>query len=196
VHRLEDSAQRHRYFAAAQTTTAIFSFMGSIILRRSRWVEQALDESYVGSCWAHVVRILRIIPRGLAVKYLGESLQLKRGGNDSFMDKGLVHRYAIAIDGYHRIARDVFGEDSIEARQIRRVIVNEYPPTAFFFAKVACVRDGRQAELPELDRLVRVAYRDRSLRNAIFLAAYRLPVWSYELARAVYKGLRRALSGA
>ena len=56
---LENAAERQRYFAVAQTTTAIFSFMGSIILRRARWIEHALDGGYVGSCWAHVVRITR-----------------------------------------------------------------------------------------------------------------------------------------
>jgi abequosyltransferase len=187
VFHLEDAADRHRYFAAAETTTGIFSFMGSIILRRSRWMEQALDESYVGSCWAHVVRILRMIPRGLTVKYLGESLQFKRGGNDSFMDRGLVHRYAIAIDGYYRIAGDLFGENSVEAGCVRRVIANEYPPNAFLLAKAKCLRDNLRDELPELDRLARVVYRERSLRNIINLALYRaIPVPAYMSARRIY----------
>jgi abequosyltransferase len=192
---LRDAADRHRYFELAETTTALFSFMGSIILRRRRWLEHGLDESYIGSCWAHVVRILRMISSGLTLKYLGESLQLKRGDNDSFMDKGLVHRYSIAVDGYHRIAKDVFGEDSFEARQMRRVIVNEYPPKAFFFAKVQCTRSrlpSVTSDVAELDRLATKAYRDPSLRNFVYLMTYRmLPVWVYERARMVFKRLRR-----
>jgi abequosyltransferase len=71
VYDLRDSAQRLDYFARAQTTVAFFSFMGAIVIRRDRWTRQPLDESYVGSCWAHVVRILRMIPDGLTVKYVG-----------------------------------------------------------------------------------------------------------------------------
>lgn len=189
---LRDAAQRQRYFRAARTTTAFFSFMGSIVIRRDRWLSQPLEEAYVGSLWAHVVRILRLIPDGLTVRYVGESLLWKRTENDSFMEKGLVHRYAVAIDGYQRIARDLFGDDSLEAREMRRVIVNEFPPKAFFFAKARCVRDGRVAEIPELDRLVATAYRDRTSRNVAYRLTYGLlPVWAYEVARAAYRRLHR-----
>jgi len=191
VFQLADAADRQRYFAAAQTTTAFFSFMGALILRRSRWLDYTLDESYVGSCWAHVVRILRMIPDGLSVKFVGESLQFKRGGNDSFMDKGLVHRYALAIDGYHRIAADVFGDQSPEARHMRRVIVNEFPLKAMFFTRVDCRDYGRWSDIPELDRLVEKTYRDPTLRNLVYRAGYRLiPVMLYEIVRLIYRAIR------
>jgi abequosyltransferase len=187
---LGDHAQRHRYFASAQTTMAFFSFMGAIIIRRARWQAIPIDEAWVGSCWAHVVRILRMIPGGLSVKYLGEPLLSKRSDNDSFMDGGLVHRYSIAIDGYHRIAREMFGQDSFEARELRRVIVNEFPPKFFFFARSECLKGGRVSDLAELDRLVREAYRDPGLRNFVYLATYRvLPLWAYQQARAAVKSL-------
>ena len=185
---LQDAADRQRYFELAETTTALFSFMGSIILRRRRWLEHGLDEGYVGSCWAHVVRILRMIPSGLKLKYLGESLLMKRGGNDSFMNKGLVHRYSIAIDGYHRIAKDVFGEDAPESRHLRRVIVNEFPPNAMLLAKAKCLREDLQGDVAELDRLARVAYRDHNVRSIIYLTLYRtVPVVIYQIARWIYK---------
>src|SRR3954470_22855951 len=104
----------------------------------------------MGSCWAHVVRLFRLIPHGLTVKYLGESLLLKRGDNDSFMDKGIAHRFALAIDGYQRIAANVFGDGSFEARQIRRVIANEFPPNAFFSAKLQSLRAGRDDDVRRL----------------------------------------------
>lgn len=197
VFHLEDVADRQRYFAAAETTTAIFSFLGSIILRRRRWLEHTLDETYIGSCWAHVVRILRMIPDGLSVKYVGEPLIQKRSGNDSFMDKGIVHRYAIAIDGYHRIAGDVFGRNSFEARHIRRVIVNEFPPKIMLFAKETCISEERQGDLQELDRLARVAYHDWTPRNIMYLAVYRmLPVTVYALARGIYRRVMRRVRAA
>jgi O-antigen biosynthesis alpha-1,3-abequosyltransferase len=192
VFNLSDSGERGQYFAAAQTTTAFFSFMGSIIVRRARWHEQSLDEEYVGSCWAHAVRIMRMIPRGLTVKYLGESLLFKRGENDSFMDKGLIHRYAIAIDGFHRIAADVFGEKSNEAFHIRRVISNEFPLRAMFFTRMYCRDQGRAADIPELGRLVAKVYRDRTALNVVRRIAYhRMGEVGYRFARSVYRALRR-----
>lgn len=188
IFHLENPEERKRYFATARTTTAFFSFMGSIILRRSRWLERSIDEDFVGSCWAHVVRILKMIPEGLSVKFLGESLQLKRGDNDSFMDKGLVHRHALAIDGYHRIGDEVFGHESIEARHIRRVIANEFPLKAMFYTRVNCRDRGRMDDLPELDRLVKKTYSDLGVSSIAYLLGYRLiPMKVYEIARMIYR---------
>lgn len=192
IFQLGDQSDRLRYCELADTTTAFFSFMGSLIIKRSRWQEQNLDEAYVGTCWAHVVRLLKLIPAGLTLRYLGYSLLLKRGDNDSFMDRGLVHRYAIAIDGYHRIAREVFGESSVEAMHLRRVVVNEFPINAMLFAKDISLRQGRKEDLPELDRLVRVAYGDSSLRNTLYRVLYRLlPVSVYVVMRRIYGRLLR-----
>jgi abequosyltransferase len=192
VFQLADAGERERYFALAQTTTAFFSFMGSLIFRRAKWQEGWLEEAYVGSCWAHVVRFMRMVHGGLSVKYLGESLQLKRGENDSFMDKGVIHRYGIAIDGYHRIAADVFGEGSFEARHMRRVIANEFPLSVMFFTRVHCRDQGRTAEISELNRLVAKTYCDLTWRNLLRRAGYSPAVeLLYTAARRTYKFLRR-----
>jgi abequosyltransferase len=192
VFQLRESAQRRRYFELALTTTAFFSFMGSLIFRRARWMEQALEEAYVGSCWAHVVRFMRMIPNGLALRYIGESLQAKRGDNDSFMEKGLMHRYALAIDGYHRVGAEVFGAGSPEARHIRRVIENEFPFPIMFFTRVHCRDQGREADIPELDRLVRKAYGDLTLRNVVRRIGYS-SVFEllYGFARRIYRAMRQ-----
>ena len=189
---LADARQRAEYFAAAETTTAFFSFMGSIIIRRDRWSQHSLEDAYVGSCWAHVVRILRMIPGGLTLKYVGESLLLKRGDNDSFMDKGLMHRYAIAIDGFHRIAADVFGNKSTEAFHIRRVIVNEFPFWSMYYTRAHCRKEGLATEVRELNRLVAKAYRDPTFSNILrrigYLKAFDL---GYRTLRYAYRKLRR-----
>lgn len=168
VFELANPGERERYFALAQTTTAFFSFMGSLIVRRAKWEDGHLEENYVGSCWAHVVRLMRLVPQGFSVKYLGESLQLKRGENDSFMDKGLLHRYSIAIDGYHRIAADVFGPNSVEARHIRRVVANEYPFGLMFATRLRYRDEGRTADAAEVSRLAMKAYCDWDWRSTLW----------------------------
>jgi abequosyltransferase len=192
---LSDPGERRRYFELALTTTAFFSFMGSVIVRRTRWIEIGLDEAFVGTLWSLSVRILQMIPSGLTVKYLGEPLLAKRGENDSFMDKGLVHRYAIAIDGYHRIGSELFGPDSFEALHIRRVLVEEFRPQAFLLAKKLCLSGNRPQDLEELKRLERKAYGDPTFRNLVYRAIYRFfPVKFYGIVRAAYKRLA-ALTG-
>jgi abequosyltransferase len=188
---LADADDRRRYFELAETSTAFFSFMGSVIVRRARWMQIGLDEAFVGTLWSLSVRILQMIPTGLTVKYVGEPLLSKRGDNDSFMDKGLAHRFSIAIDGYHRIASELFGSDSFEAQNIRRVIVNEFPPNAFLLAKSQLIASGRRQALGEIDRLAAKTFSDRGLRNAAYrLICRHVPVRVYEAARPVIKSIR------
>ncbi|HTD10297.1 MAG TPA: glycosyltransferase family A protein [Solirubrobacteraceae bacterium] len=168
---LEDD--RWTYFAHAATTTAFFSFLASMIFKKARWDAVPLDEDFVGSCWAHVARIFRMIPDGLRIKYLADSYILKRSDNDSFMDNGLIRRMALTIDGYHRLARTFFERDSFEARHIRRVVAAEFPPYVMLYAKwigAGASPDERRL----LGRLVEKVYGDPSLRNWLYRSAYEL----------------------
>lgn len=174
---LSDPGQRLRYFALARTTPAFFSFMGSLVFKRFRWEAQRLDERYVGSCWAHVARFLQMLPQGLRVKFLTGSFLYKRLGNDSFMDKGIAHRVAIGVEGYHRLALEFFGQDSPEASHIRRVVRNEYPAMALLARKLECLEQGGKAEAAELDRLAGRVFSDPSFMNWIQRCLYRATPW-------------------
>lgn len=186
-------ADRRTYFEHAETTTAFFSFLGSVIFRKDRWDAVALDEDFVGSCWAHVARMFALMPTGLRVKYLSTSYLLKRSGNDSFMDRGLIARYAISIDGYHRLARTFFGQDSWEARHIRRVVANEFQPRAMLFAKMVS-RDASREDRLLLERLAEMVYADPSWRNKLSRAAYRwTPVLLFKALATPVLALKRAL---
>ena len=184
---------RESYFEHAETTTAFFSFLGSVIFRKARWDAIPLDEDFVGSCWAHVARIFRMIPSGLTVKYLPEAYLLKRSDNDSFMDVGLIPRYSISIDGYHRLARTFFGQDSMEARSIRRVVATEFQPRAMLYAKMIS-RDASPEDRLLLGHLAAVVYADPSLRNRLFRGVYRwTPVLLFRALATPYLALMKAL---
>ncbi len=184
---------RRRYFERAQTATAFFSFLGSVVFKKSRWDAIPLDEDFVGSCWAHVARIFRMIPAGLSVKYLPTAYLWKRSDNDSFMDVGLIRRYAISIDGYHRLAGTFFGHDSWEARHIRRVVTAEFRPYVMLYAKWKS-GEASPEERRLLEHLARTVYGDASLRNWVYRGVYRVtPVFLYKVLAAPYLALQRAL---
>jgi abequosyltransferase len=172
---LSDAGQRLDYFEHAETTTALFSFMGSVIIQRKRWNSVPLNELFVGSCWAHVARIFSLIPYGLRVRYLARPLLDKRMDNDSFMEKGIVHRFGIAINGYHRLASTYFGTRSLEALHIRRVVRNEFDRRALLNMKVAMLRSNDAKDLPQFNNLVFKLYDDPSFSNMLFRLAFSQP---------------------
>jgi O-antigen biosynthesis alpha-1,3-abequosyltransferase len=184
-------ADRMSYFSRAMTTTAFFSYMSSLVLRKDRWDSAGADDSFMGSCWGHVARIFRMIPAGLKVGFLPEDYLLNRGDNDSFLETGRVNRIAIAVDGYHRLGEVFFGEDSVEAYHMRRVLKNEYAMNYLLYSKLLIREGGDKREQEKLESLVDKLYFDRSPTDRLRHAVYRLsPVFLLHVAAAASRRLR------
>lgn len=188
----QDKDQRLFFFENAVTTSAFFSFMSSLIIKKSRWEATACNIEFYGSCWAHVARIFNMKDRGLRVKYFPEVCLHKRCDNDSFLDKGLIHRVGIAIYGYNKIADHFFGKKSVEAFHIRRVLKNEQSLGYMYLLKHLA---KNKVERKEVEKLTRLLYIDAgSVDKAKLAAFYCTPYPVYILLRTAFrlmKGLKK-----
>jgi abequosyltransferase len=191
---LSDAAQRLRYFKLAQSSEAFFSFMGGLIINREKWNSVPLNEAFIGSCWAHVARMFELIGTGLSVTYIPETLLHRRGDNDSFADRGVVNRFRIAIEGYHRLAEAFFLHESKEAFHIRRVIRGEFKFRTFLAAAMLCRNNPASESLVLLNRLIINAYCDRPFTARLISAGcIAFPARLYPQMRAAFKRLMRPL---
>lgn len=197
---LSNSNERLEWFRRAVTTEAFFSFISGLVVRREKWQSGKLPEAFSKSCWGHVARFFGLVDSGLTVCYVAEVWLDQRGENDSFSDKGVVNRYRIGIEGYHKIAETFFGRESEEAFHIRRVIRNEYPFSAFRYAKYLCLKNPKGENRELLDRLFQMAYGDNSLEVRISRYKYLMsPYWLLTTAKFLYqpiKKIRQALKNA
>lgn len=188
---------RAEWFGRASTTEAFFSFLSGIIVRRETWLRGDLPEAFARSCWGHVARFFGLVNSGLKTCYVAEILLDQRGENDSFASNGVVNRFRIGIEGYHRLADHYFGHNSIEAFHIRRVIRNEFDILKFLLVKILCEKFPVRENIAELNKLVRMTYCDKSLRNLFNKAIYfGLSCRFISLLRLAYqpvKSIRRVL---
>lgn len=184
-----EKLSRQQWFERAMTTEAFFSFMSGLIVRRDKWMSGELPDDFNGSCWGHVARLFGLMSHGLRVCYVAEVWLDKRGDNDSFADNGIVNRFRIAIEGYHKIANVFFGKESIEAFHIRRVVRNEFGLGMFLSVKLLCQKAPRTEDRKQLDGLVRKTYSgDFSLRNNLCYLLYcAIPARLYGFARLIYR---------
>lgn len=183
---LANPQDRKIYFERAQTTTAFFSFLGSLVFRTERWNSLPLDEDFVGSYWAHVARFFRMMPLGLRLRYIESSYILKRVDNDSFMEQGLPHRYWKTVDGYKRLATVFFGADSMEYKHVIRALRNEFPPRVLLATKMQCAPEDLQG-LETLGRIAETLYGGPEFANRLRWVLYRycpLPHGLFSLYRA------------
>jgi abequosyltransferase len=173
IFELSNEAERIGYFERAVNSEAFFSFMGGLIVKRSTWNRIPLNEAFVGSCWAHVARFFELMRSGLRVRYTGSVFLQRRGENDSFSDKGLVKRYQLQVEGFHKLADRFFGHDSREARAIRRAILSEFNRHIVLRLKYRAATTPHLENKQLLDHLVDIGYADFSLQGQITKLLYR-----------------------
>lgn len=185
---LQDANSRRFWFKHAITTEAFFSFLSSIIIKRSIWNKGNMIEKFRGSCWGHVARIFELTNDELNVLYIPEIWLDKRGENDSFSGNGITNRYKIAIQGYNEIANYFFGDNSFEAYHIRRVLRNEFTLRMFISAKFNCKIFPDTEDMNTLDYIVKLAYSDISIMNIIKYNIYKyIPLKAYSIIKTIYK---------
>jgi len=143
-----DPADRDRYFTRAQTTTAFFSFISAVVVRRSSWLGVPPQTDFIGSCWIIAAQMFAIARRRLVVRYYPGELLFQRGNNDSFMSAGLLNRIALSITGFPRLAEHYFGAAASETRHVRRVVRNEYslPTMLRYKVEVDSQNNGAQSQ--------------------------------------------------
>lgn len=169
VFNLTDRAERLYYFSKAIKTPAFFSFMSSLICKKISWDRGVVDNKYIGSCWAHVARIFSLIPGGLSIKFLVDSLLYRRSFNDSFASNGIIRRVEIAVLNFQTIADDFFGCNSDEALYVKKSIRREILFRLLIKAK-ALVEN--KCEAKKLYSIVRTLYSKKDLLSFVYLPIY------------------------
>ena len=185
VFELSDEAQRMAYFKRAVNSEAFFSFMGGLVVKRSTWNRVSLNADFIGSCWAHAARFFELMKRGLSLSYTARVALSRRGENNSFSNNGLVRRYQLQVEGFHKLGDTFFGPNSVEAREVRRAIRNEFSRRVVMVLKALCHERPHIEKKQLLDHLVDVAYADaRSAKDLTTKLMYRwLPI---RLAKKYY----------
>jgi abequosyltransferase len=184
---LGDPQQRLAYMSEGVTTEAVFSFMSSLIVRRDKWLSVPDPQEFMGSCWGHVARFFMLAQTHLRVCYVGEIWVERRGENDSFLDRGVVNRLRIAVDGFHGIANRFFRQVSQEAAQIRRMVRNDLSLGLWLYAKYRSCKVPDIESRRELDRLIAICYGDPGIRCWLVRTTYRLmPARVYPILGRIY----------
>lgn len=172
---LGNALQRQRYFREARTSEAFFSFLSGPIFRRAIWEKaKGIPESFYETCWALAGRLLSLVPDGLIIHYLGESLIYKRSGNDSFLEHGVVNRLRITVEGFAHISETIFGKDSYENYQIRRVLRNERTLRHLLGIKLIVAASNQKDKMAALDQIVSKHYSNVGIANMCKYEIFRM----------------------
>lgn len=183
--------QRRAYFGLAKTSEAFFSFMSGPIFKVAAWRSVDPPDSFRGTCWIVAGHLLFGMNQGIKIFYLSKPLLWKRGENDSFADKGMVNRFRIAIQNFQHVADTVFGRETYEGRQIRRVLRSDVDLKGMLVAKLLATEKPEMEDIDVLDALVLAHYSDPGIGNWAKRWTYSVSsVYVLKLARSIKRALR------
>jgi abequosyltransferase len=76
--------EMERYLASARGLGGLFSYMSSLVFRKTLWQRKAVRRSHVGSYYVHVSKLLSMLAEGATLYCVGGPGVLNRTDNDSF----------------------------------------------------------------------------------------------------------------
>ncbi|MBI4204627.1 MAG: glycosyltransferase family 2 protein [Betaproteobacteria bacterium] len=123
---LGDDAALFRHFGRAVSVGALFSYMSTIIFKRSSWALTEQAPEMMGTNYSHVHRLFSMRGFNGRMKYLAAPLVLCRSGNDSFMGLGVTGRYLIDMRGFDVAAHMIFPHDARLRSKFKDVVNREH----------------------------------------------------------------------
>jgi abequosyltransferase len=135
----------HEYLNLATSLGAAFSYLSSIIVKRSAWNSVHYDERFTGTAYSHAFILLLLVSRGCTLTYTKERLVSCRLGNDYFANDGPIKRRLLDIDGYSLLADVIFKDKPLLRRALLDLLLRQHPWTSFSLC--ANPQDERWREL-------------------------------------------------
>lgn len=154
---LSEIQSRKNFLEAAITSEAFFSFMGGLIVKRSKWLKGKFDNDFAGSNWEHIFRIWGLTNKKFKLGYVHKPILDRRGGNDSFSSDGSLSRLSIQIDGLLNTLLRIYNKDSIEIETLKRVLNYEINGGWLTAVEQDLIKD--EAPKSSFDKLKNMVYR-------------------------------------
>jgi abequosyltransferase len=163
--------QRKMHLSRAITSTAFFSYISSVVVSRQDWLDAGPCEEYLGSCWIIAAKVMMMSRRHLSVYYYDGELLRKRGGNDSFLSRGICWRIKLALHDFPSISETIFGNKTAEHQAFKRVTKNEFSIFSILGFKAQLPKDRK--EIKRFNEVVR-RYWIRSFKDALLFYIIRI----------------------
>ncbi|OUE69052.1 glycosyltransferase family 2 protein [Citrobacter freundii] len=119
---------RANYFNKCLSIGGVFSYLSSIIVKRSSWEEVDFDDSFFGTSYPHVYIMMSIFCKNSCrLHYLNKPLVICRGDNDSFVGSGKTNRIAIDFVAYFKFSERFFSGSDMLKKSFDKILLRERP---------------------------------------------------------------------
>lgn len=122
------------YFDVCSSLGGVFSYLSSIVVKRSSWMGAPFDDEFIGTAYSHVSIMLRILVSGASLGYINEPLVYSRSGNDSFLTDW-VERTLLDMIGYRLLGQKLLASD-LSRRAFYNIMQREHSKISLIKTKI------------------------------------------------------------
>lgn len=173
------------YLKTVRNLGGIFSYMSSIVVKKSAWMKYTGDPTLIGTNYNHVGNILQVLLNCGSLVYLQKPLVLCREENDSFSDNGLPSRFLIDFKGYHKIGQAIFKDNIILKDKFYEVLRKDHHVLRLIKIRSYCKSSYEWKEIEEY--LLKLNYNRRIVNVANYIGSISRPIKTIFLLRNVVK---------
>lgn len=183
------------YFQLAQSHSALFGYLSSIIFKREKWESIVYDNSYTGTLYSHMFMLFSFIEIGCSLKYIREPLVYWRSGNDSFGGPGKIQsRYMIDVDGFSKIMETFFRKDQIILTAFRGAFRRHHPLKNMAHLRL---HTNRKIDWEDIEKKLVNDYEYDANTLALIRSDSIKPIlYIYFLFQRIYRKIKRTLAYA
>lgn len=114
------------YLKHSKSLGALFSYLSSIIFKKSKWDKVKYDDKFTGTAYSHVYIIMSFIEQEtFKLKYNKRAIVLSRGENDSFFRNSL-QRIMLDLEGYYMLSKNLKFDNKILEEDFLSVLKKEH----------------------------------------------------------------------
>jgi abequosyltransferase len=130
-----DQTQFIKYLEQSNSLGAIYSYLSSIIFKKTIWDNIVYDNEFTGTAYSHAYKLLKFRSISSNLVYIPDHLVMCRHGNDHFMKDGIVKRFMLDIDGYLLLANKLFNKEPMIYYAFLNVMTREHKFSKLIFIK-------------------------------------------------------------
>jgi abequosyltransferase len=138
------------YFDECNSLGGVFSYLSSIIVKRSSWISIPFNEVFIGTAYSHVSVLLGILLRGARLGYIKEPLVYSRSGNDSFLTDW-ADRTLLDLKGYKLLGEKLITNIS-SRKAFYSIMRREHLPMSLIRIKIISA-SRKWSEIVNLSRI-------------------------------------------
>jgi Glycosyltransferases involved in cell wall biogenesis len=174
------------YLDSCTVLGSLFSYLSSIVVKKTKWDAIDYDESFTGTAYSHVFMLVSILTKSATLKYIDKSFVSCRLGVEDSFASNIVDRIMLDINGYKKIFNSLLYDIEKKELYFKKIMQNNHT----LFAILNLISDPRRNMDSKNKKDVLACFEPEVYSRLTMQTVYILS-FPYKYLKKIYKLLKK-----